>query len=142
MRGSPIKNFICVIALLLAMAAAVKVLTRNVAAPVAAEKKSTHPKEGPMIEVDVRMTFSHPPRSAKIEGFRIHQKSPGNEMEFTLTLPKGKATELPLDIVWPEQEDARYFTSIIIRQNGKEDDVVTFTNQYSEFSDTFTIDTR
>ena len=140
MRGSPIKNFICVMALLLAMALGVMMTTRNVEAVSPVVKPSTD-TEATTIEVEVRMVFSHPPESVKIERFGIDAKAPTNELEFTLKLPLEKESELPLDIVWAEKEDAVFFTKIIVRQDGKEDEVIVFTDQYSEFSDFFTIDT-
>jgi len=143
MRGSPIKNFICVMALLLAMAVGVVMTTRNVEAVAPVVQPSTD-TESTTTEVEVRMIFSHPPESVKIEKFGIDAKPPSNELEFTLKLPSGKfgkEIELPLDIAWTENADTVFFTKIIVRQDGKEDEVIVFTDQYFEFSDFFTIDT-
>lgn len=141
MPGSPIKNFLCVLVLLAAMALGVAMTTRQVNTT---DSSTVEKIETPsnMVNVDVRILFSHPPELIEISNLGISQKSPSNEFEFTLTLPKEKVTELPLDIVWAEKDDATFFSQITIRQDGKEDDVIVLSDLYSEFSDVFTIDTR
>ena len=138
---SPIKNFLCVLVLLAAMALGVAMTTRQVKTTDSSSIEKIDPSTD-MVNVEVRILFSHPPESIEIANFGISQKSPSNEFEFTLSLPKEKVTELPLDIKWTEKADATFFSQITIRQDGKEDDVIVLSDLYSEYSDIFTIDTR
>lgn len=141
MRGSPVKNFLCVIALLLVMAAGVALTTRKGESMKPEPREMTKQAEG-MVEVEVRLLFSHRPARVRIPGFRVDARPEENELELALSLPAETETELPLDITWAAQDDAHYFTRITIRRDGVEDDVVVFTDQFAEFADTFTIDTR
>ena len=141
MRDSPIRNFVYVLALLMVMALGVVVTTRKADAVSKPVGKSAPTENTSTVDIEIRMLFSHPPKNVKIDGFGIDAKEPGNELKFSLTLPTGTESDLPLDIVWEKQENARHFTQIIIRRDNQEDEVVTFTDQYSEFSDVFTINT-
>ena len=94
------------------------------------------------VRMDVRMIFSHRPQRIRIEGYAVDEQPDSEELEFSLTLPRGKVIDLPLDIDWPEKEHARYFTQIIIRSDSINDKAVVFSDQITPFSDTFTIDTR
>lgn len=149
MRGSPIQNFICILALLLVMAAGIAMTTHEVATttPRPIEKP---PKASDQTEISVRMIFSHPPEKVNVQ--RADSTSPSedirptnNQTDFLLSLPAEKISEFLIDIQWPdhpEPKNAHYFTQLIIRQDGKEDDVMVFADTYSTFSDTFSIDTR
>jgi hypothetical protein len=141
MRGSPIKNFICVIALLFAMAVGVVMTTGKVESEKPG-RPETEDRPAAVVDVEVRLLFSHRPTRVKIPGFGVDARPEENELEFVLSLATERETELPLDIIWPEQDGAHYFTQITIRRDGVEDDVVVFTDQFAEFSDTFKIDTR
>ncbi len=141
MRGSPLKNFLCVIALLLVMAVGVALTTRRVDSVKPGPREMTKQAEG-MVEVEVRLLFSHRPARVRMPGFGVDARPEGNELELVLSLPAETETELPLDISWAAQDGAHYFTRITIRRDGVEDDVVVFTDQFAEFADTFTIDTR
>jgi|GEM_PF-5689066 len=152
MRGSPIQNFIFVLALLLVMAAGIVVTTREV------PTTTPHPIEKPpqatdQTEVTVRMIFSHPPEKVNVQRADSDQKSEDiqpihHQVDLLLTLPVEKITEFFIDVQWPEltgsagQAEAHYFTQIIIRQDGREDDVIIFADTDSTLSDVFKIDTR
>jgi len=141
MRGSPIKNFVCVLLLLAGMAVGIALTTHP--APHS-EKTSLEevPPPASTQKVLVKMLFSHKPNTVKLleGGIEIHPKSP--EISFTLDVPKNALTEIPLDITWAENDNARYFTKITIRQNHREDQVIYFSDQFHEFSDVFLINTQ
>lgn len=114
-----------------------------------------HPIEKPpqatdQTEVTVRIIFSHPPEKVNLQ--RADSTHPSadrhpthNQIELQLSLPVEEVTEFLIDIEWPdhpESKNARYFVQIIIRQDGRDDDVIIFSDTYSSFSDTFSIDTR
>ena len=141
MRGSPLTNFICVIALLLLMAIGVMLTTRKVESVKSGPQEMTEQVEG-VVDVEVRMLFSHRPTRVKIPGYGVDARPEGNELEWVLSLATESETELPIDITWAGQDGAHYFTQITIRRDGVEDDVVVFTDQFAEFADTFKIDTR
>ena len=149
MRGSPIQNFICVLALLLVMAAGIVMTTRETP-KVPVHQTEKRPQATNQTEVTVRMVFSHPPEKVNVQ--RANSTSPSedrrptnNQTDLLLSLPAEKVTEFLIDIQWPEPaepKNAHYFTQIIIRQDGQEDNVIVFADTYSTFSDTFSIDTR
>ncbi len=142
MRGYPVRNFIAVLFLLMVMALAVAMTThRDGGMPDTNQSASEQTHDG-QVSVMVRMLFSHPPEKVSIPGFGINEASVDNEIEFTLRLPAEQIIELPLDIRWKERDDARFFTQITIRQDGREDDVHVFADQAAEFFDTFSIDTH
>ena len=141
MRGCPVRNLICVIALLLAMAAGIAMTTRRNDG-VQTTQESIREITNKTVNVSVRMLFSHPPKRVSIPGYIVEALPIDNELDITLDLPAEEVTELPLDIQWKECEDAHYFTQITIRRDGIQDDVVIFTDQSAEFADMFRIDTR
>jgi hypothetical protein len=149
MRGSPLRNFACVLVLLAAMAIGVSLTTRQVDAT--SRKKSEIPASTEQrVKVQVRMLFSHPPEKVivqqadKLENGTpsVNTQSTNNELDFSLNLPADQVTEFLIDVTWPEYQQAHYFTKITIRQDNKEDRSVIFSDSFTELSDTFSIDTR
>ncbi len=89
-------------------------------------RTETEDRLSAVVDVEVRILFSHRPTRVKIPGFGVDARPEDNELEFVLSLATESETELPLDISWPEREGARYFTQITIRRDGVEDDVVVY----------------
>ncbi len=140
MPRSPLKDFLCVAALLVVMACAVAFGTRPAAQQAPPPRPAgTAPPAG-NVRCGLRLLFSHRPVSVKING--TDTRPDGNELDMELTLPAGKLLELPIDIRWRELPGARYFTQITVRRDGREDQVTVFADQYAEFADVFTVDTR
>lgn len=149
MRGSPIQNFICVLTLLTVMGIGVFMTTRNVEA-VKPEQEAIHTNtsaDSKQITVEAEILFSHRPTHIKIQQSgntspNLDLKPASNEIDFTLKLPAQKNIEFLIDIQWPEEsDDSKYFTQITLRQDGTEDQVILFSDQFADFSDTFSVDT-
>ena len=149
MRGSPLRNFACVIVLLAVMAIGVSLTTRQVDA-TSRKKSEVAASAEQMVKVQVRMLFSHQPEKVivqqadKLENgtSTVNTQPTNNELDVSLNLPTDQVTEFLIDVTWPEQQQAHYFTQITIRQDGKEDQSIIFSDSFTELSDTFSIDTR
>lgn len=148
MRGSPVRNFLCVIALLAAMAAAASLATRRPDETVEAARPNSveNRSEGNpgTVEVDIHMRFSHPPRQVSLIPAAggpavIEAKPSGNDIGKTLTLPADRASEFLLDIEWPERERAVYFAMITQRREGLEDVDVILTSDDPVLSTVLTV---
>lgn len=145
MRGSPVRNFICVLILLLGMAAAVSLATRKSDETVKSSQLEAL-KKSDMVEVDLRMRFSHLPKKVSLiltgtETAVIDVSPTENYMDKTLSLPADQVSEFLLDIEWPEEDHAVYFAMITQRREGLEDMNVTLTSDDFIFSSVLTIDT-
>ena len=149
MRGSPLRNFACVITLLAVMATGVTLTTRRDETAPPIQRDAAAPV-GSLIKVRVRMTFSHQPEKViiqqadKLENETVAQNQlpTNNELNFSLELPAEQVTEFLLDVTWPEHSQAHYFTQITIRQDSKEDHSMILSDFLTQLSDTFSIDTR
>lgn len=149
MRGYPLRNFAYVIILLAVMAIGVSLTTRQVDA-TSVQKNTAPTVSEQMVKVKVRIVFSHQPENVTIQQADQLENAPpsvnaqpaNNELDFSLNLPADQVTEFFLDVAWKEHHQAHYFTQIIIRQDGKEDRTVIFSDSYNKLSDTFSIDTR
>lgn len=140
MKGSPLINFIYVLIILTVMGAGVYYVAKpkhsaQTAAPAQLPSEDN-------IRTEVIMTFSHQPLTVKVQGIDNMPRTIDQQLTFELMVPENTKTDLLLDIAWRQSHKARYFTDIIIRQDGKKDQQTIFTDQPAEFSDILTIDTR
>ena len=150
MRGSPIQNFICVLILLAVMATGVFLTTRSAEAQKPAQASATTINSADITQspIDAEILFSHRPTHISIQ--QVGKGSPvldlkptSNEVDFSLTVPAKQVTELLIDVQWPDAPDgSKYFTRITLRQDGKEDQIILFSDQFADFSDTFSIHTH
>lgn len=146
MPRSPIKNLLIVLSLLAVMAGTVMMVTNNrsrAASPSGVT--ATDPLGSSEVRVDVHMLFSHRPQRVIIEGHHIDMRPAENTLQFTLALPAGQITELPLDIIWgqaAETANACYFIRTTTRQSNKEDDITHLVTHDTTLADVLTIDTH
>ena len=140
MRGSPFVHFFYVLMILAVMGAGVMFVSSSSDTPEIVENVKDDSSD--RVDVKVMMVFSHQPLTVKVQGLDQANQPVNNQLTFNLNLPKDDISELLVDIVWNDKTGARYFTDITIRQDGKKDQKIIFSDQLAEFSDVLTINTN